>query len=79
MTSRASHFLLLITLGLASAAISHGDETTMPQPPIAKRVPKNLTIHGDTRVDDYYWMRERENPAVIAYLDAEDARRDRDI
>jgi len=73
MTSRANYYLLLITLGLAAVASSHGDETTMPQPPIAKRVPKNLTIHGDTRVDDYYWMRERENPEVIAYLDAENA------
>lgn len=45
----------------------------MPQPPVAKRIPKNLTVHNDTRVDDYYWLRERESPEVIAYLEAENA------
>jgi oligopeptidase B len=41
--------------------------------PIATRVPKELTIHGDTRIDNYYWLNERENPEVIAYLNAENA------
>jgi oligopeptidase B len=40
-------------------------------PPIAKRVTEVLTLHGHTRIDDYYWLRERENPEVVAYLDAE--------
>jgi len=40
-------------------------------PPIVKKVPKELEIHGDVRVDDYYWLRERENPDVIAHLEAE--------
>jgi hypothetical protein len=35
--------------------------------------PVTLELHGDARVDDYYWLRERENPDVIAYLEAEDA------
>jgi oligopeptidase B len=43
------------------------------KPPVAKKVPKELTIHGDTRVDNYYWMNERENPEVIAHLEAENA------
>jgi len=42
-------------------------------PPVAARVPKTLTAHGDTRTDDYFWLRERENPEVIAYLEAENA------
>lgn len=42
-----------------------------PQPPIAKKVPKQLTTHGDTRTDNYYWMNQREDPEVIAYLNAE--------
>lgn len=46
---------------------------TAPQPPVAKKIPKTMSIHGDTRVDDYYWMRERENPEVKAYLTAENA------
>ncbi len=40
-------------------------------PPNAAKKPKELEIHGDVRVDDYYWMRERENPDVIAHLEAE--------
>ncbi len=42
-------------------------------PPIAKIVPKTDTLHGDTRVDNYFWMREKSNPEVIAYLEAENA------
>ena len=33
----------------------------------------SLEAHGDVRVDDYYWLNERENPEVIAYLEAENA------
>jgi oligopeptidase B len=48
-------------------------DTALPAPPIAKRVPKTTEIHGDRLVDDYAWMRERENPDVRAYLEAENA------
>jgi len=48
-----------------------GIETKNIQPPKAKRVEKELTAHGDTRIDNYYWLRERENPEVINYLKAE--------
>lgn len=41
------------------------------QPPIAERIPKELKIHGDVRIDDYYWLNQRENPKVISYLNAE--------
>ena len=40
-------------------------------PPIALKKEKKLTIHDDTRIDNYYWLNERENPEVIAYLDQE--------
>jgi oligopeptidase B len=40
-------------------------------PPIAKIVPKEFTLHGDKRVDNYHWLRDRTNPDVIAYLEAE--------
>ena len=43
------------------------------QPPVAERIKKELTIHGDTRVDYYYWLNERDNPKVMEYLKAEDA------
>ena len=43
------------------------------QPPVAKIEATRLEKHGDVRVDDYYWLRERDNPEVIAYLEAENA------
>ncbi|MDQ1480317.1 MAG: oligopeptidase [Actinomycetota bacterium] len=44
-----------------------------PTPPTAPRRPHVLSIHGDERVDDWYWMRDRDDPAVIAHLEAENA------
>lgn len=41
------------------------------QAPIAKIVPKTLEKHGDKRIDNYYWLNERENPEVIDYLNKE--------
>lgn len=43
--------------------------------PVAKKIPHEMTIHGDTRIDNYYWMRddERKDAAVIAHLNAENA------
>src|SRR5690606_4874763 len=41
------------------------------KPPIAKRIPHPHEIHGDVRKDDYYWLRDRENPEVIEYLEDE--------
>ncbi len=46
------------------------DKMTLP-PPIAAKKPKELKEHGQTRIDDYYWLNERDNPEVIAYLEAE--------
>ncbi len=39
--------------------------------PIAKKIDKILSIHGDDRNDPYYWMKDREHPDTIAYLEAE--------
>lgn len=44
-----------------------------PQPPVAATVPHELEAHGDVRVDDYYWLNDRGNPEVVAYLEAENA------
>ncbi len=38
---------------------------------MVKRIPTRLEKHGHVRIDDYYWLRERDNPEVIAYLKAE--------
>ena len=42
-------------------------------PPVAPKRPHRLEKHGDVRIDDYYWLRERDDPEVIAYLEAENA------
>ena len=39
--------------------------------PSADKIPYQLKKHGDIRVDNYYWMNERENPEVIDYLERE--------
>jgi len=44
-----------------------------PVAPSAEKRPQELELHGDVRVDDYYWLRERTNPEVLAYLEAENA------
>ncbi|MGV8872104.1 MAG: S9 family peptidase [Rhodococcus sp. (in: high G+C Gram-positive bacteria)] len=42
-------------------------------PPIAKKVPLERIHHGDTFIDNYEWLRAKEDPEVIAYLEAENA------
>lgn len=41
------------------------------QVPMAKMIPVNLEKHGDIRTDNYFWLRERDNPEVIEYLNKE--------
>ena len=43
---------------------------TIPSPTVAK-LPKELSEHEQTRIDNYYWLNERDNPKVIDYLNAE--------
>ncbi len=50
---------------------SCADDSTGP--PLADKRPVELESHGDVRIDDYFWLNERDNPEVIAYLDAENA------
>jgi len=44
--------------------------------PVAEKMPKELTIHEHTRVDNYYWLNERDNPKVMEYLKAENEYKD---
>ncbi len=44
-----------------------------PTPPIASPQPKKLETHGDVRTDPYYWLRNKEDPAVIQYLKDENS------
>lgn len=45
--------------------------STKIQPPIAKIIPHELEKHGHVRIDNYYWLNDRENPEVIDYLNKE--------
>jgi len=42
-----------------------------PVAPLARREPRVQTVHGETRIDDYFWLRDRGDPEVNAYLEAE--------
>lgn len=60
--------LLVFAVVLLSACV---EETLVP--PNAKKIPFQLEMHGDVRTDDYFWLNERGTPAVLAYLEAENA------
>ena len=65
---RATQAFTLLTL-LATMPLSAQRNT----PPVAAKVPKVDTLHGTTVIDEYAWFRDRNNPAVIAHLNAENA------
>jgi oligopeptidase B len=43
------------------------------KPPLATKKPKDVTVHGDPRIDDYFWLRDKTNPEVLEHLRAENA------
>ena len=61
------------TGGAWALALAVGISTPAAAPPAAKKVTHMLTLHGDQLQDDYFWLRERENPEVKAYLEKENA------
>jgi oligopeptidase B len=65
--------LALLMLCWITAGCQQSQRKTDMIAPVAKKINQELTIHGHTRMDPYYWLRERENPEVIAYLEAENA------
>jgi oligopeptidase B len=56
---------------LVLCAVCRPDDRSESKPPVAKKVPHVVKIHGDTRIDNYFWLREKKKPEVIAYLEAE--------
>ncbi len=52
---------------------TEGDSTEEPNAPTVEQKVKELTTHGHTRIDNYYWLNDRENPDVIDYLNRENA------
>jgi oligopeptidase B len=61
--------LLLVTAPLTLRGIDPGTAT----PPVAPREPHRTVTHGDVRVDDYFWLRDKKSPKVIDHLKAENA------
>lgn len=59
------------TVGCAADRTDATAELDTISPPVAHVVPKELETHGHVRLDDYYWLNDREDPDVIAYLEAE--------
>src|SRR5438105_10738722 len=66
-------FLIFMTTSLTSTPTVAADKIDIPKPPVAKMIAKDVTVHGDQRVDNYFWLREKQNPDVAAYLNAENA------
>jgi oligopeptidase B len=66
-------FVLAVLPNTSEGLAQTNGGTGAPQPPMAEKKSKTTTIHGTTLVDDYFWLREKTNPAVMAHLQAEDA------
>jgi len=68
--------VLILILFMSIGCKGEKEEAEVIIPPVAEKIPKELSIHGDTRVDSYYWLNERDNPKVIEYLKAENEYKD---
>src|SRR3989442_10645856 len=80
MKKLTSRYVRITSLVFASLILSSGcaivaddSSSSLPAPPVAKKAPKTTEINGRTMVDNYYWLRDKKNPEVKAYLEAENA------
>jgi oligopeptidase B len=64
---RLSVLMCAITLSAQAFAL------TNLKPPVAAKKPKDVTVHEDKRIDDYFWLREKGAPEVVSYLEQENA------
>lgn len=73
---------IIVVLFIAAQVLSGGCDRSAtpgvrgePVPPVAEKHPHELEVHGDRRIDNYYWIRDdqRSDPGVLAYLGAENA------
>jgi oligopeptidase B len=60
-----------LLLSAAACSLALADDSPAVNPPVAKKVPKTTQINGASLVDNYFWLREKSNPEVRAYLEAE--------
>jgi oligopeptidase B len=77
LSSRHARILSLtfiFSLLWSCSAFSADDNSApIPAPPVAKKIPKTTEINGHTMVDNYFWLRDKQNPDVKAYLEAENS------
>jgi oligopeptidase B len=83
-------FSTIILLLMCSASFAQTEKSTkkivMSKPPVAQKIPHEISTHGDTRIDNYYWMRlsdeqknaeeanrDEQTKQVLGYLNAENA------
>lgn len=65
--------LFVIPLLACVFVLVAADPSSLPTPPVAKKVPKITEIHGVRLVDNYFWLRDKSNPEVREYLETENA------
>jgi oligopeptidase B len=62
---------LLIAAAAAVCVLNVRGEFASHEAPRPEKRPRDVSMHGDKRTDDYFWLREKDNPAVLAHLKAE--------
>jgi len=67
------YYVLLLGIIFAGAAVMNSGCASDPIPPVAQKNSHVDTVLNHERSDEYFWLRDRENPDVIAYLEAENA------
>src|SRR3989454_2786378 len=65
--------LITLSLSIIITKSMAQDGTGIIKPPATEKKPKITEINGDRLVDNYFWLREKSSPAVIAHLEAENA------
>jgi len=63
----------LALLPLSALIFTAASDSTLPAPPVAKKVPHVSEVNGHKMVDNYFWLRDKSNPEVRAYLEQENA------
>jgi oligopeptidase B len=64
---------LIAAMCAATTPVMSQSAKDMPKPPAARKVAKVTELHGRKLADDYFWLREKSSPDVVAYLEAENA------
>jgi oligopeptidase B len=65
--------ILISIMTLTFPDMAEGQTPGTLKPPVAKKLPKDVTVQGDKRIDDYFWLRDKTNPDVTRYLESENA------